>query len=593
MKIFKKLFTLLTPKEYKKFKLLLVLIFIEALLDMIGIASIMPFIAVLTDPSLIDTNFFLKKIFEFSKIFGIENNFDFSFLLGFLMFFLLVLSLITKGTALYYQYQFIHQLEKNLGKRLLETYLIQKYSWFLDRHSANLGKNILSEINLILSSGIRPTIELISKGLIVILIFILLLIIDIKLTLTATLTLCFFYLIIYLSLKKYLKKIGDKRLKSNKQRFILIDEVFGAIKEVKLAGLEKVFVSLFSQPAENYAKSQTSFQVISQAPRFFLEGIAFGGVILIILFSMYQTNGFINSLPVLSLYVLAGYRLIPALQQIYNSFSNIKFVEPSIEKLFFEEKLHLQNSEHKYEDQKKLFLNKSLKLKDIHYSYPNTLNTSLKNINLSILAKSIVGITGDSGSGKSTLIDVFSGLLRAQKGSIFVDDKEILDENVRSWQNSIGYVPQNIFLFDNSIAANIAFTHSKENINYKKIEEVSKIANLHNFILDELPEKYQTKVGERGVRLSGGQLQRIGIARAMYNSPSVLILDEATSALDVHTEKSIMDSINTISQKITVIIIAHRLNTLKNCEKIFLLEKGEIKKIGSHDEIISVYNKKN
>lgn len=588
MKIYKKLFDLLTPKEFKEFRLLLVLIFIEALLDMIGIASIMPFIAVLTDPNLIDTNLFLNRIFEFSKIFGVKNNFDFSFLLGFVMFFLLVLSLMIKGTALYYQYQFIHQLEKNLGKRLLETYLIQKYSWFLDRHSANLGKNILSEINLIISSGIRPTIELISKGLIVTLIFTLLLIVDIKLTLIATLTLSFFYIIIFLCLRKYLKKVGNKRLKNNQLRFILIDEVFGAIKEVKLAGLEQVFVSLFSQPAQNYAKSQTSFQVISQAPRFFLEGIAFGGVILIILFSMHQTNGFINSLPVLSLFVFAGYRLIPALQQIYNCFSNIKFVEPSIEKLFYEEKLQEHTKQNK--DQKKLFLNESLELKNIYYSYPNSSSTSLKNINLSISAKSIVGITGSSGSGKSTLIDIFSGLLRSQKGSLLVDDKEILDENVRSWQNSIGYVPQNIFLFDNSIAANIAFNHNPENINYQKIEEVSKIANLHDFILDELPQKYQTQVGERGVRLSGGQLQRIGIARAMYNEPSVLILDEATSALDVHTEKSIMDSINNIGQKITVIIIAHRLNTLKDCEKIFLLEKGEIKKIGSYEEIFSFYN---
>lgn len=587
MKIFKKLFFLLTTKERKKFRLLLALIFLVALLDIIGIASIMPFITVLTNPDLINSNFILNQIFEFSKIFGVKNNYHFFFLLGFSVFFLLVLSLLTKGITLYYQYHFIYHLEKNLGKRLLESYLNQQYSWFLNQHSANLGKNILSEIQMIISTAIRPTIELISKGLIVILIISLLLVVDFKLTLLATLTLGSSYMIFFLILKKYLNKIGEKRLKSNELRFVVTDEVFGAIKEVKLAGLEKLFINLFVQSAQNYAKSLTSFQTISQVPRFFLEGIVFGGLLLIVLFLMERSNNFINIIPILSLYIFAGYRLMPALQQIYFSVSNIKFAQPSIEKLFFEENLHAHTKPHK--DQEKLFFSKSIRLKNINYTYPNSSNKSLININLSIPAKSIIGITGATGSGKSTLVDIFSGLLKAQKGSLIVDEKEIMEENLRSWQNSIGYVTQNIFLFDDSIAANIAFTQDPDNIDEQKVKEVSKIANLHNFVFNELPEKYQTRVGERGVRLSGGQLQRIGIARAMYNKPSVLILDEATSALDVHTERLVMDSINNIREKITIIIIAHRLNTLKNCEKIFLLQKGEIIRAGSYQEIIKYY----
>ena len=584
---FRRLFSLLALKERKSFWFLLSLIFTVALLEMLGIASIMPFIAMLTNPKLIETNYILNMIFEFSKNFGIENSLDFSFFLGFIVFFVLVFSLLIKGMTLFYQYQFIYQLEKTLGTRLFKNYLKQGYSWFLDRHSANLGKNILSEIQLIITNAVRPTIELISRSLIVFFILILLLIVDTKLTIIIALILSFSYIIFFLIFRKYLKRIGDKRLQSNESRFTLTSEAFGAIKEVKLAGLEKIFISLFSKSAQNYAKTQTFFQVISQIPRLFLEGIAFGGILIIILSTMYRTNNFINTLPVLSLYVYAGYRLMPALQQIYSSFSNIRFIEPSINKIFFEE-IQIENSQ-QYKDENQLLLNKSLNLKNIQFSYPNSSKVSLKNINISIQAKSTIGITGVTGSGKSTLVDVLSGLLEVQKGSLIVDEKEISKENIRSWQNSIGYVPQNIFLFNDSIAANIAFTQNMSDINYQKVEEVSKIANLHNFVLNDLPEQYQTRVGERGVRLSGGQLQRIGIARALYKTPSLLILDEASSALDVHTEKLVMDSIDNMHQKLTIIIIAHRLYTLKNCEKIFLLEKGEIKKIGSYEEIIGIY----
>ena len=362
------------------------------------------------------------------------------------------------------------------------------------------------------------------------------------------------------------------------------------IKRTYHASKKEDIISLALKASKKVLQNERNIDaiiLISQTPKFFLEGIAFGGILVIILLTMHRTNNFISTLPVLSLYVYAGYRLMPALQQIYSSFSNIRFIEPSINKIFFEE-IQIENSQqYKYENQ--LLLNKSLNLKNIQFYYPNSSKVSLKNINLSIQAKSTIGITGVTGSGKSTLVDILSGLLEAQKGSLIVDEKEISKENIRSWQNSIGYVPQNIFLFNDSIAANIAFTQNMSDINHQKVEEVSKIANLHDFVLNDLPEQYQTRVGERGVRLSGGQLQRIGIARALYKMPSLLILDEATSALDVHTEKSVMDSIDNMHQKLTIIIIAHRLHTLKNCEKIFLLEKGEIKKTGSYEEIISVY----
>ena len=210
----------------------------------------------------------------------------------------------------------------------------------------------------------------------------------------------------------------------------------------------------------------------------------------------------------------------------------------------------------------------------------------MEDININIPSKSTVGIVGTTGSGKTTMVDIILGLLEVKKGTIEVDGNIITEKNTRSWQRSIGYVPQHIFLSDDTIAANIAFGVDTKDVNYEAIEKAAKIANLHDFVLEELPKKYQTTIGERGVRLSGGQRQRIGIARALYHSPQLLILDEATSALDNQTEQAVMDAVNNLGKNITIILIAHRLNTVKNCDIIFKLDKGRVIAEGSFDELI-------
>ena len=301
---------------------------------------------------------------------------------------------------------------------------------------------------------------------------------------------------------------------------------------------------------------------------------------------MIQTGSFNSALPIVSLYVFAGYRLMPALQQIYNSLTNLTFMSPSIDSLY--EDIKDLKVIHENKDGSTLSFTKKISLKDIYYNYPNASRTALKNINLTIPAKSTIGIVGATGSGKTTTIDIILGLLDAQKGSLEVDDKTITKENKRSWQRNIGYVPQYIYLSDDTVAANIAFGVDRENINQEAIEKASKIANLHEFIVEELPKQYQTTIGERGVRLSGGQRQRIGIARALYHDPKILVLDEATSALDNQTEKVVMEAINNISKNVTIILIAHRLSTVKNCHKIFLLDKGEIINEGTFEELTKV-----
>tara|TARA_A100001011_G_scaffold272949_1_gene282273 strand:- start:25132 stop:26916 length:1785 start_codon:yes stop_codon:yes gene_type:complete len=585
MEIFKKFISLLTPHERFRAFLLLIMIMIMAIIDMIGVASILPFIAVLSNPNIIETNNIISSMYKFSHNFGVENSQQFLFILGILVFVLLVFSLFFKALTTYAQVRFVQMREYSISRRLVEGYLNQPYSWFLNRHSADLGKTILSEVSVVIGNGIFPLMELISKGIVVIALITLLILVDPKIAVIVGLSLSAVYLLIFYLVRKFLNRIGKERLNSNKMRFTTVSEAFGASKEVKIGGLEELYINRFSTFAKNFAQSQASSQVISQLPRFILEAVAFGGIMLIILFMMLRTGEFNNSLPIISLYVFAGYRLMPALQSIYASFTSLTFVGPSIDTLDKD----LKNLDKVYLEKKNevIKFNKLISLKSICYTYPNTTKTVLKNISINIASKSKVAFIGTTGSGKTTIIDIILGLLDPQKGSLEVDNKKITKQNLRSWQQIIGYVPQHIYLSDDTIAANIAFGLNTNDIDKHRVEKVSKIANLHEFVTNELPNNYQTFVGERGVRLSGGQRQRIGIARALYNNPKLLILDEATSALDNETEKSVMDALNNLHKDITIILIAHRLNTVKNCDIVFKLDKGDSLKEISTDDIMS------
>ena len=584
MSNFKKLLYLLSPKDRKQSIILLFLILVMALLDMVGVASILPFMAALTNPGLIETNFMLNKIFQASSIFGVENNQEFLFTLGLLVFILLVLSLIFKAYATYIQIKFVQMSEFSIGKMVVEKYLRQPYSWFLNRHSADLGKTILSEVGQIVAKGIRPFIEVIAKGTIAILLIILLVIADPKLALMVGISFSLAYGIIFYFIRNYLYRIGEKSLKNNELRFMSVSEAFGAVKEVKIGGLEKMFIKLFSDSAKSFAKTQTTAEIIAQLPRYILEIIAFGGILLIILYLISKFGTFNESMPILSLYVFAGYRLMPALQQIYASFTKLAFVSPSLDKLYYDLK-SLKNV-NEIHDEGILSFNQMITLKNICYNYPKSSRTALRGINLNVPVKSIVGLVGATGSGKTTTVDIILGLLEPQKGILEVDDQAITKQNIRSWQRSIGYVPQHIYLSDDTVAANIAFGVESKDIDQEAVEKASRVANLHNFIIDELPKQYQTITGERGIRLSGGQRQRVGIARALYHKPKVLIFDESTSALDNKTEQVVMDAVYNLNKEVTIILITHRLSTVKNCDTIFRLDKGKLVAQGTYQELI-------
>ena len=583
MIILKKLLYFLAPLERKRIIFLLLMLFTMALIDTIGVASILPFIGLLSNPDLIETNTILKNTFEFSSKFGVENRQQFLFVFGVMVFILLISSLSFKILAGYVQIYFSRMIEYSVSKRLLERYLKQPYSWFLNRHSADLGKFILSEANN-MSEAINLALELIARIIFITILIALLFFIDPKLTLIVFFSLGGVYIIVFKFTRNFLTRIGEERLKANQSRFTIVSEAFGASKEIKVVGLEQTYINHFSDSAQTYAKHQVSGAVIGTLPRFILEAIAFGGMLLVILYLMDKTGTFANALPIIALYAFASYRLMPAIQQIYYSISQLRFLSPSIDTLYNEFKNLKPFSLDKSQDV--LLLNKAITLNNIHYQYPNASRTTLKDINLNIPAYTTVGFVGTTGSGKTTTADIILGLLEAQQGTLEVDGQVITNKNCRAWQRSIGYVPQHIYVIDDTISANVAFGISEKNINQKAVEHAAKIANLHEFVINELPNKYQTTVGERGIRLSGGQRQRIGIARALYHNPKVLILDEATSALDNLTEQAVMDAVNNLGNNITIIIIAHRLSTLKKCNIIFKFDKGELIKQGTFEKLI-------
>jgi ABC-type bacteriocin/lantibiotic exporter with double-glycine peptidase domain len=586
LKTLKKIIDLLTPQELKRGILLLSMVTFAALLEMLGVASILPFMAVLADPNIVETNFMISKFFQFSSIFGIENKQQFVFFLGILVFIFLVISTAIKALTAYLQTLFSSMIQYSIAKRVVESYLKQTYSWFLNRHSADLAKTILSEVSTVAGKGINPMLALFVQSIIVFTILILLILVNPKISLITGFTFGLAYGLIYMFTRVFLKHIGQERLKSNKLRFKAVNEAFSAIKEIKVSGLEQVYIDRFSDPAKSLAKHQASGSVISQTPRYALEVIAFGGILLITLYLMIKNNNFATTVPVIALYVFAGYRLMPALQGIFISIVSLRFVGPSLDALH-EDLMNLQSSSIK-KGKDILLFKKDISLKHIYYKYPNASRTALKDIHLTIPARSTVGIVGATGSGKTTIVDIILGLLEAKQGTLEVDSKIIDKNNRRAWQHSIGYVPQQIYLTDDTVAANIAFGIDIKHIDQKAVERAAKIANIHDFVSNELSMGYQTTVGERGARLSGGQRQRIAIARALYNEPNVLILDEATNALDNLTEQAVMEAIENLRNKITIILITHRLSTVKKCDNIFLIDKGELKQEGTFEYLKNI-----
>ncbi len=335
--------------------------------------------------------------------------------------------------------------------------------------------------------------------------------------------------------------------------------------------------------AAKYASAETFSHLSPLISRYLIEAVAFGGMVLMVIYLIATQHDISKYLPVLGLYAISGYRLMPAAQQLFAGITSLKYHVSALNNIHAE--MQLTTVACQKLKKQALEFRQQLQLKNIYHAYPNADKFSLKDVSVDIPLHATIGIVGASGGGKTTLVDIILGLLKQQNGKILVDGQEISDSNIKQWQQNIGYVPQNIFLIDASIAHNIALGIKPSDVDMDAVIAAAKLANLHEFIVNELAEGYHSFVGEEGVRLSGGQRQRIGIARALYHDPELLIFDEATSALDGLTEKVIIEAIKSLSHRKTIIFIAHRLNTVKDCDVIYVLNKGEILAQGSFAEL--------
>ncbi len=580
---------LLDARERRNAVILFVMMLVTGVMEALGVASIMPFLSVLSNPEMIQKSQILSRIY---RGIGFSSTDAFLFFLGVIVFGVVVFGLFLKAVTQYALARFTHMRNYSLSSRLLNHYLEKPYSWFLNRHSADLGKSILSEVGQVINQALIPVTQLIAQAVIAFCLIALLLAIDPLVALFAALLLGGGYTGIYLLLRKYLSRIGADRVQANKERFQIAQEALGGIKEVKAAGLEWGYLKSFLKPAHRFAKHQAGNMIAGKIPRFVLEAFAFGGVLVVVLFVLAVRGGDLDRvLPTLGVFAFAGMRLLPAMQQVYQNATKLRFGKPALDSLHadmfkFGNDTLTTNFQRAAESEVPLPIRTQLELKDIYFTYPGATQPAVRNLNFSITANTTVGLAGSTGAGKTTAVDLIMGLLTPDQGELIVDGTPITPKNVRSWQRSLGYVPQHIFLADDTIAANIAFGVPQNKIDMSAVEQAARTAELHEFVITELPNGYETTVGERGVRLSGGQRQRIGIARAMYHDPDVLILDEATSALDNLTEKAVMDAVHNLNKQKTIILIAHRLSTIQKSDQIFLLEHGQLTGQGTYSELL-------
>lgn len=578
MSTLKTALALLTPKEQRRGLLVLLLVIGMALLEVAGVASVMPFLAVLGDPEMVQTNPVLASVYD---TLGFQSVDAFLFALGAAAFGLILFSALFRILTHYAMNRFIEMRRHSVSKRLLETYLRQPYEFFLDRHSGDMSKSILSEVDQLVQNVFRPGMQMVAYSVVLVAIVILLLVVDPLIALGVAGVVGGIYAVIFLTVRPILTRLGLERRAANKERFQAAAEALGGIKDIKLLGRENAYLQRFTGPSIRQASTQAGNQTIAQVPKFLIEAIGFGGIIVLSLVLMATYGGATGGglgqvLPVLGLYAFAGYRMLPAAQHIYSGMAKLRFGAAAADGMYDELCQRQKLAQIQKHAPERLHPKNKISLEHVCYSYPNSSKLSLQNIHLTVPVGSSLGIIGTTGAGKTTLVDVLLGLLSPSAGSIAVDSEAITSANLRAWQQTLGYVPQDIFLTDTSVAENIALGVPPEKIDLDQVQRCAQMAQVHDFVSTQLPQGYETVVGERGVRLSGGQRQRIGIARALYHNPDVLVFDEATSALDTDTESEVMASIEKLAGKKTLVIIAHRTNTVVSCDQVVTLKNGQV-----------------
>jgi ABC-type multidrug transport system fused ATPase/permease subunit len=574
----KKVWALLEARERRNAWIVLATIIAGGMSSALMVGSVLPFLSVLAQPRNIETAPALNWAYN---TFGFTSYYAFLVALGLASLVVIVIASAIQIVKTWAVARFAIMRMHSLSSRLMASYLRQPYEFFLNRHSGDMGTLILAETQQLVGQFLRPAAEAVASIFTIIAIIALLLWAEPLIAVLSFAVLSGSYSLTYWVSRLTLKRLGAVRAQANRARFRIANEALGGIKDLKLLGRERDYLARYDAPSYKMAQANTTVQVISMMPKFVLEAIAFSGIILLCLILMDPQNltsggGVGDVLPVLGLFAFAGQRLMPELSKLYQSLAQMQAGSAAVDIVYRDLILLADVAELPKTRPVGSGMREQLSLEAVSYHYPGASHAGVREITLTIAAGEKIGIVGGTGAGKTTLADLILGLLPPTSGRLMIDGVPVTKNNLRAWQQSVGYVPQDIFLTDASLSENIALGVPPKDINQTRVVEAAQIAQIDQFITSDLPEGYETKIGERGVRLSGGQRQRIGIARALYHDADLIVFDEATSALDNLTEREVMSAIDALPDGKTVMMIAHRLSTVKGCDRIVVMEGGRM-----------------
>ncbi|ASQ89827.1 ATPase [Prosthecochloris sp. GSB1] len=575
------IWSLLEPSQRRGAVVLLALMLVGMVLEMLGIGLVVPALALFTQKDITLRYPALQPMLDF-----LGNPDQMTLVIGGLLVLLGVYGLKAFFLAFlaWRQSRFVFSLQAQLSQRLFTTYLLKPYAYHLQRNSAELIRNATTEVWLFTNRVMFSIMLLLKESLVLAGLCALLLVVEPLGAMIVVGLFVFFGWGFYVLTRKYVSRWGKARHKHDGLRIQHIQQGIGGVKDVKVLGRESEFLAQFAfhnQKTASVGERETTMQ---QIPRLWIELIAVGTLVFLVMTMIVRDGTLDGVIPKLGLFAAAAFRLMPSVNRMLSSLQTIRFGMPVIEMLHKELDPQITASQMPPRKEEKMPFSRELRLDGVSYGYPSALKPAIRDVSLSVFKGETVGFIGSSGAGKSTIVDLILGLFAPDSGSIAVDGKNI-SENLRGWQNCIGYVPQSIFLTDDTVRKNVAFGMPDDLVDDTAVQAAIRAAQLEAFV-EGLAEGVETIVGERGVRLSGGQRQRIGIARALYHDPAVLVLDEATSALDTGTEQGVMEAVEALHGEKTIIIVAHRLSTVEQCDRIYRFEQGRIVEKGDAGEVL-------
>lgn len=580
----KKIVYILPNGDPLKLAILLMLMLLVAVMEVIGISMIPTFVAIIADPDRVLQIGWLQPVLE-----TLEINDQRDLLLGGAIG-LVGVFIIKSAYTIWFNYfeaNFISRRRYMISHRLMRAYMQAPFIFHLQKNSAELLRNIAYEIDYFINNVITNLLRMSREVIIVLAILGFLVAVEPLITL----------LIIILSVvgsgsfiffnKRKMKEYGEEEQERRSKMIKALNQGIGGIKDARVLNREEEFIEKFRIEAYKSMRLKAYIQFIQQIPRPVVETTAVLGMLLVAVLLLWQDRSLAVIIPIMALFAMASVRMMPSIQQIVSMYTNLRYNIVSVEPIYKDLKeLESYNIAFNIDRKKKesLRFDRAIELKDLSYYYPNSSTKALDRVSLTIKKGEAVAFVGSSGAGKTTMVDIILGLLEPQEGTINVDGVNIA-ENLSAWQRNVGYIPQSIYLADETLRANVAFGLPEKEIDNTKVIGAMRLAQLEEMV-KQLPKGLDTMVGELGTRLSGGQRQRLGIARALYHNPKVLVMDEATSALDNITEKQIINAIEALKDEHTLIMIAHRLTTVKNCDKLYFMENGRIIQEGSYHELV-------